>query len=285
MDLQDVQALCALDRLGHFGQAAADLGVAQPALSQRIARIEREVGTAVFARSSRGVTATATGALVLQRAKAVLAAVAEFDATARRCRARGAQGLRLAGPWGLVDPAAAQFLPPEPAGLALSAVGAALSAADAAAVAVVGPCPPGTRSVLRLADVPLRLLMAEGAASGCAHAAAAAWEQRPYVGVAGFAEDPVGRFWQPRRAAGALAAETADELMYYVAAGRAVAVVPAGALPPGPGVRELPFADRALAPVHVVVREGATEIEAQRVRAAVRQSHAQAERPLAASGG
>jgi DNA-binding transcriptional LysR family regulator len=259
--------------------------VAQPALSQRIARIEREVGTAVFAPEQRGVTATATGALVLQRAKAVLAAVAEFDATARRCRARGAQGLRLAGPWGLVDPAAAQFLPPEPAGLALSAVGAALSAADAAAVAVVGPCPPGTRSVLRLADVPLRLLMAEGAASGCTHAAAAAAWERAYVGVAGFADDPVGRFWRPGPTSAALVAETPDELLYYVACGRAAAVVPAGALAQRPGVRELAMPGHARAAVHVAVREGATEIEAQRVRVDVRQSRAHAERPLAASGG
>jgi DNA-binding transcriptional LysR family regulator len=279
MDLQDVHALCALDRLGHFGRAAAELGVAQPALSQRIARIEREAGTPVFARSSRGVTSTATGALLIRRAADVLGAVADWEAAARRCRAPSDQGLRLAGPWGLVDPAAAQLLPPEPAGLALSAVGAALGAAEASAVAVLGPCPAGTRSVLRLEDVPLALLVADAAG------AEAADDGRAYVGVVGFVEDPIGRFWRPGSADRVLLAETADELLYYVASGRACAVVPAGALGDRPGVREIPLAGRGHAPVHVVVRDGATDLEAQRARVAVRQSHALASRPLVASGG
>jgi len=284
MDFDDVRALCALDRLGHFGHAAAELGVAQPALSQRVARIEREVGAAVFLRSSRGVASTATGALVLRRAAEVLAAVAAFDATARRCRAGGEVGLRLAGPWGLVDPVAAQFSSPEPTGLPLSAVGAALSAADASGVAVLGPCPVGTRSVLRLDDVPLRLLVADGSGPWRAKTVAA----RPgvaYVGVGGFPDDAVGRFWRPEGAGEALHAETADELVYYIASGRAAAVVPAGALAFRPGVREVALPGRGVAPVHVVVRAGASELEAQRVRVAVRESRAPAESALAASGG
>ena len=284
MDFHDVQALCALDRLGHFGHAAAELGVAQPALSQRIARIERELGAAVFARGSRGVAATATGALVLQRAADVLAAVTDFDAAARRCRARGTQGLRLAGPWGLVDPAAAQFLSPEPAELPLPAVRAALRAADASGVAVLGPCPEGTRSVMRLDDVPLRLLIADDAGPRRLGTASAAGPMR-YVGVAGFADDAVGRFWRPGPAASGFAAESADELVYYVASGRAAAVVPAGSLAQRSGVREVALPRGGTAPVHVVMRAGGTELEAQRVRVAVRESRAEADGVLVASGG
>lgn len=46
---------------GSFGRAAATLMVSQPAVSERMARLERALGTAVFTRSTRGVTLTASG--------------------------------------------------------------------------------------------------------------------------------------------------------------------------------------------------------------------------------
>lgn len=46
---------------GSFGRAAATLMVSQPAVSERMARLERALGTALFTRSTRGVTLTASG--------------------------------------------------------------------------------------------------------------------------------------------------------------------------------------------------------------------------------
>ena len=58
----------------HFGRAAARLHVAQPALSQQLKALEREVGARLLDRSTRRVDLTEAGRLLLERAQEVLAA-------------------------------------------------------------------------------------------------------------------------------------------------------------------------------------------------------------------
>ncbi|MEU9121121.1 LysR family transcriptional regulator [Streptomyces sp. NPDC048506] len=87
MDLvRHLECFVAVAEQSHFGRAAALLGMAQLPLSQRIQRLERELGVRLFERTSRQVTITEAGALLLAEARELLACSESFMATARRVR-------------------------------------------------------------------------------------------------------------------------------------------------------------------------------------------------------
>lgn len=69
----------------HFGRAASQLGIAQPALSKAIRRLERRLGISLFERTTRAVTLTEAGQVLAREARTALDAVSA--ATARTQRA------------------------------------------------------------------------------------------------------------------------------------------------------------------------------------------------------
>jgi DNA-binding transcriptional LysR family regulator len=84
--VRHLECFVAVAEESHFGRAAARLGMAQPPLSQRIQRLERELGVRLFERTSRQVTITEAGTLLLAEARELLARSDSFLATARRIR-------------------------------------------------------------------------------------------------------------------------------------------------------------------------------------------------------
>src|SRR5437899_1526937 len=75
MELRQLAYFAAVARHRHFTRAAAELHVAQPALSQQIKRLEAEVGMVLLDRTSRRVALTEAGEALLERAHRALAEV------------------------------------------------------------------------------------------------------------------------------------------------------------------------------------------------------------------
>jgi LysR family transcriptional activator of glutamate synthase operon len=75
MDLRQLRYLVALAEECHFTRAAAREHVAQPALSQQIRKLEDEVGLPLVERTTRQVTITHAGHLLVARARRILAEV------------------------------------------------------------------------------------------------------------------------------------------------------------------------------------------------------------------
>lgn len=75
MDLRQLRYLVALAEERHFTRAAAREHIAQPALSQQIRRLEEEVDLPLVERTTRHVTITPAGDLLVARARRILAEV------------------------------------------------------------------------------------------------------------------------------------------------------------------------------------------------------------------
>ncbi len=72
MTLSQLEYIVAVADIGHFGQAAEQLGVTQPTLSMMIKKLEEELGVILFNRNAKPIKPSQIGALVVQQAKRVL---------------------------------------------------------------------------------------------------------------------------------------------------------------------------------------------------------------------
>lgn len=75
MELRHLRYFLAVARHSNFTQAAAENFVAQSALSQQIARLERELGVSLFRRTSRSVQLTDAGRALVPLASTIIADV------------------------------------------------------------------------------------------------------------------------------------------------------------------------------------------------------------------
>ena len=81
--LRQLRYLTALARHRHFGRAADDCAVTQPALSMQIRELEREIGAPLVERRPGEIALTETGLEVAQRAERILAATRDLVDFAR----------------------------------------------------------------------------------------------------------------------------------------------------------------------------------------------------------
>jgi LysR family transcriptional regulator, hydrogen peroxide-inducible genes activator len=81
--LRQLRYLASLARFRHFGRAAEDCAVTQPALSMQIRQLEREIGAELVERRPGEIALTDTGLEVAQRAERILAATRDLVDFAR----------------------------------------------------------------------------------------------------------------------------------------------------------------------------------------------------------
>lgn len=91
VELRHLRYFLALVETKSFGRAAAALGIAQPALSQQIRKLESELDVVLFIRGNDGSHLTPAGEAFVPGAEATVADAAEAIATAQRV-GRGESG-------------------------------------------------------------------------------------------------------------------------------------------------------------------------------------------------
>jgi LysR family hydrogen peroxide-inducible transcriptional activator len=106
MEMHQLRYFVKVAECGHFTRAAEACHVAQPSLSQQIAKLERELGQPLFDRLGRGVRLTEAGRLFKERADQIL----RLADDARACAADDADAGRLVV--AAIPTVAPYFLPP-----------------------------------------------------------------------------------------------------------------------------------------------------------------------------
>jgi DNA-binding transcriptional LysR family regulator len=108
MELRDLRYLEVLAAELHFGRAAARLHMTQPALSQALARLEKEIGCPLLQRHPRGASLTGAGRVLLAETQGVLKTVDIACELSRRVGRGDAGSVTI----GFVDAAVFDILPP-----------------------------------------------------------------------------------------------------------------------------------------------------------------------------
>ncbi|HYB29829.1 MAG TPA: LysR family transcriptional regulator [Solirubrobacteraceae bacterium] len=275
LDLRHLRYFVAVANEGQMTRAAQRLQLAQPALSQAIARLETQVGVKLLERHPRGVTVTRAGAAFLEKVEATLEAVEDASATARSWASQQEGRLR-AGFVSMTPPMLADDLFPRfsaaypgvtiewrELGYPRKNARAWLGDADLALI-WFAPSIPGLASQ-RIRSTPRVVAMAES------HRLAGRSELRvhdvldePFPGIVGCDPGWLGN-WGLDAYRGAPArrtddrAKTPEEVSWIVASGRAITTLPEIVAVPYHhlGIRAIPLIDAEPAVLELVWPEGA----------------------------
>ncbi|MBV9795531.1 MAG: LysR family transcriptional regulator [Actinobacteria bacterium] len=268
LDLRLVRYFTVVAQHRHFGRAAAELRVAQPSLSRQIRQLETQLGVRLLDRDRQGTELTEAGEVFLARARALLRAAAQATA-ATRAAAHPAR-IVIGYTTGLiVTPAVGRLRRLHPDAdvqthhLEWDEPRAALLGHRVDAAVTRLPLRTEGLRVTVLYDEPRVLLIPVG------HRLAG----QESVSLEEIAAEPIPRFpdseWDSywridprpdgRPAPGGPPAETIEDKLEYIAAGQAVAIIPAatGAAGIRADLTTVPLDD--VDPCHVVVATRAAD--------------------------
>jgi DNA-binding transcriptional LysR family regulator len=107
IDARRLRYFVAVAEEQHFSRAAERLGISQPPLTEHVRALERELGTALFQRTTRSVTLTEDGHNFLPHARRILADIDRCGEVIRDARWKKMRTLRV----GMLHAYAYTFLP------------------------------------------------------------------------------------------------------------------------------------------------------------------------------
>lgn len=101
MDFRHIRAFIAVADALSVTRAAERLHISQPPLTRHIHQLENELGVTLFVRHRHGVTLTEAGQRLLEKARILESAAADFTDAARQAMSSGADRIRIGIGWGL----------------------------------------------------------------------------------------------------------------------------------------------------------------------------------------
>lgn len=107
MDIRQLRCFIAVAEELHFGRAAERLGLAPPALSRQIGALEDGLGVSLFTRTTRQVSLTRAGLIMLEEAKGILLKMEQASRAVRAASLASGKVIRI----GAIDAASSSFVP------------------------------------------------------------------------------------------------------------------------------------------------------------------------------
>lgn len=109
MDSRELGYFVAVAEELNFGRAATRLGIAQPPLSRAIQRLERRLGVTLFTRTSRQVSLTPAGEVLLHEGRKALTALTAASRRTQRAGTRLVLAMKPYSDGGLVEKILAEY--------------------------------------------------------------------------------------------------------------------------------------------------------------------------------